>query len=154
MGANRTVVLYFRDRMTAAGYYTELGFRVPDFAKSASEDVKIEIWLTDGEEQMWQNTRTPLESRALIECYVYRIRIADEDREGRWYDDVEDAVNALCDNPEDRVSSGQVWWDNEIIDIDFVSPLKRWNNSSEHAANFLCARIDLKASFLNNIANV
>ena len=151
MSANRTVILYFRDRMNDAGYDAKLGFNVPDFARSLSGKIGIELWLSNGEFPFWQNQKSSLEPNGLIECYVYRTRSPDDDSEGLWYDDVEGALNALTDNDENRDKQNKLWWDNEIVSVDFVSPLKRWNNASEYAAKFICARIDLPIHFLTNI---
>lgn len=150
MPANKKVILYFRDRLRASGYDAKLGYNVPDFAKAPKDKVAIELWLSNGESQMWENTQNPLEVSALIECYVYKVRVPADD-DGQWYDDVEEVLNSIADNPQERDQAGKVWWDNRIIPVDFVSPLKRWNNSSEYAAGFLCARIDLPIKFLTNI---
>lgn len=150
MGANKKVILYFRDRMRDAGYESKLGYNVPDFAKAPKNKISIELWISNGESQMWENTEIPLEAAALIECYVYRVRNS-SDNEGQWYDDVEEVLNTLAENKQVRPQSGKVWWDNRIIPVDFVSPLKRWNNSSEYGAGFLCARIDLQINYLTNI---
>lgn len=150
MLANKTVILYFRDRLIAAGYPSKLGYNVPDFAKDPKNKVNCELWLSNGESQMWENTETPIESGALVECYIYRTR-KPADSDGQWYEDVENVLNALADNKQERDRKGEIWWDSRIIPVDFVSPLKRWNNSSEYAAKFLCARIDLEVNFLTNL---
>lgn len=151
MSANKTVILYFRDRMVAAGYPTKLGFVVPDFAKYAKNQIACELWLTNGESQFWENTHKAISAECTIECYLYRVRKEAEDNEGLWYDECEEGLNVLTDNKLERVRAGEIWWDNRIVPTDFASPLKRWNNSSEYAANFLVARIDLPISFLTNI---
>ena len=147
MSANKDVILFFRDRMSAAGYNSKLGYDVPDFAKAPKDGINIELWLSNGESQMWENTEIPIEAAALIECYVYKVR-EKEDADGKWYDDVENILNILASSKQDRPNRGEIWWDSRTIPIDFVSPLKRWNNSSEYAAVFLCARIDLPINYL------
>lgn len=146
MSANKEVILYFRDRLQAQGVNAALGYTVPDFARG-DKGISCELWFTDGEAQMWQNTETPLEKKAMIECYVFR-RITAEDVDGKWYDDVDDVMNILADNDPNRPKAGKIWWDNTIIMTDFASPLKRWNNSSEYSAGYLCARIDLEINYL------
>lgn len=150
MSPNQIVILYFRDRLIEAGFETILGYIAPDLGRGGSSDIKCELWLTNGEGQMWQNTETPIETSALIECYIYRTRI-DADKEGQWYADVEQVRNALALNKQGRPQEGKLWWDNRIIPTDFTSPLKRWNNSSEYSPGFLCARIDLQVNYLKTI---
>lgn len=143
----KDVILYFRDRMKAAGYDSRLGYNVPDFARDNKSKLSVELWLSDGTAQTWENTETPLENTALIECYVFRSRV-DADNEGQWYEDVQNTLNELLRNNPDRPYSDEVWWDNMTHNIDYVSPLKRWNNALEYAPNFLVARIDLNINYL------
>lgn len=136
--------------MSNAGYSSKLGYDVPDFAKAPKSGINIELWLSNGESQMWENTEIPIETSALIECYIYRVK-TDKDKDGQWYDDVETALNALVHNDYERPLKDKIWWDSRAIPIDFVSPLKRWNNASEYSAGFICARIDLQINFHTNI---
>lgn len=150
MNPNQIVILYFRDRLREAGYACDLGYVAPDLGHATDSNIRCEIWLTNGEGQMWQNTETPISSGALIECYIYRTRL-DSDKDGQWYADCGQVLDVLASNKADRAKQGKIWWDNTIIPTDFVSPLKRWNNSSEYSPGVLCARIDLQINYLKTL---
>lgn len=150
MTPDQIVILYFRDRLRAAGYECNLGYVQPDLGRATNEDIQCELWLTNGEGQMWENTETPIETSALIECYIFRT-VIEEDKEGQWYSDVVGVRNVLASNKQDRAQMGKIWWDNRIVPTDFVSPLKRWNNSSEYSPGILCARIDLPVNYLKTL---
>ena len=152
MRASQTVIRYFLDKMNDAGYDARIGYDVPDFAKAPKDKIMCELWLTNGEAHTWENTQTALEAEDTIECYIYRYRDTVEDVNGKWYSDVDDALDALTDDAVGRTYQADLWWNDSVIDIDRASPLKRWNNSSHYSAGFLCARIDLPVKYLRDIS--
>ena len=149
MSAHRTIINYFLERMAGAGFNASLGYVQPDLGR-AKKDICVELWLSNGEDETWENTELPIHDSALIECYVFRKRNA-EDESGQWYDDVQIAKETLVKNSQDRQHADKLWWDSTIILTDYTSPLKQWNNSMSYSPGTLCARIDLQIKFLSNL---
>lgn len=149
MTAPRIVLNYFRAKMLAAGYEVRFGYQEPEFGTYPRDKTIILLFLTDASHNTWENSEYPIEIQDNLEAYV--IRNANNEREGEWYDDVHNALEALVHNPQDRDGAQYLWWEHQSIREDRMSPLKRWNNNTSYSDGFLVARIDVPITYYRHI---
>lgn len=149
---DRVVLQYFVDKMAAAGYSSDIGYSVPDLARSKQKNNKprCELWLSGGSATISANGRLPHEKKETVELYVFRAVNSSEDA-AKWYDDCHEALNAFVDNDPERANISWLGWESTEVSIDRHSPLRRWDNSVDYGPGWFCVRFDLQVDYLTTI---
>ena len=152
MSPQRSALMYFVNRMKAAGYNAQIGDEVPALARCPKNgEMLVELWLTDGQQKHYENSKKSIDFSDTIECYAFR-ESKPEDADGLWYDDIQDVYDALTDNDQDRPHQKHIWWDGKTSSIDRVAPLKNWDNGTSYSSDFKCVRIDLPIDYLRGLS--
>ena len=152
MSPQRSALMYFVNRMRAAGYNAQIGDEVPALERAPKNgEILVELWLTDGQAAHKENETFVSGFSDTIECYAFREKKS-EDKEGLWLDDIQAVYDALTYNPQDRPQQEYIWWDGKTSNIDRVAPLKNFDNGTSYSTGFKCVRIDLPIDYLRGLS--
>lgn len=152
MSPQRSAIMYFVNRLKAAGYDAQLGAEVPALARAPGDgSILCELWLTDGQITHHERGSYAWDFADTIELYAFRGSKTD-DAQGLWLDDIQEVYDVLTYNPEDRPNRQFIWWDGETSSIDRVAPLKNWDNGVSYSADFKVVRIDLNINYLRGLS--
>jgi hypothetical protein len=152
MSPQRSALMYFVNRMKAAGYNAQIGDEVPALARCPKNgEILIELWLTDGQAEHLQNDTVASKFFDTIECYAFRESKPD-DKTGLWYDDIQAVYDALTYNDQDRDKQEYILWDGKTSNIDRVAPLKNFDNGTSYSTGFKVVRIDLPIDYYRGLS--